>query len=484
MKKWIIRRPPMLSGLTDPAFGKGVWLQILIALLIFTAFNKATLIVVIPWVIWLMNGILTGGYTSQQDVMDAMNASQGFSLFSLFIFAVLFVFTVIYLRRIEKRPLSAAGISRRFAVPRYLVGFLAGAVALALSYAWPLLDAGITYTGFTYFVPIYLAAFIIQSASEELLFRGMLVPGISRKLGLLPAVLISSTVFSLAHALNGGYSILGGIYYLLIGAFLALLMLRTNSLWASCGFHGGWNFTIGLLLPMSLSGMSIDYAIFRTNTVLEEARPTLIGEPFYLILIGIFSALIALLLFAGKNKLVVRAPAPPEGAALTPETPFAPAPQQPAAPYYAPAPGAPYYPPMPGAPYYQPAPGNYPPVPGAQYPPVPGMPYYQPAPGNYPPMPGAQDVPRQPGAPYYPPAPGMPYYPPAPSMPNYPPMPGAQYPPTPGAPNYPPMPGNVGYQPVPGAAGSNPPAPGTPKPSPEPQPSEETPHAPQKEDGE
>ena len=90
----------------------------------------------------------------------------------------------------------------------------------------------------------------------------MLVPGISRKLGLLPAVLISSTIFSLAHALNGGYSLLGGIYYLLIGAFLALLMLRTDSLWASCGFHGAWNFTIGLLVPMSISGLSINYAIF------------------------------------------------------------------------------------------------------------------------------------------------------------------------------------------------------------------------------
>lgn len=536
----------MLDGLNNPSYGTGVWLQILIALTIYVAFNKASLLVMIPWMVWLMRDLFSGSFYSAQDFLNSMNGNS-LMLVSLFLTAVMIAFTLIYLRRIEKRPLSAAGLSPRLAVPRYLMGFVGGAIALAVSYAWPLLDVGITYTGFTYLVPIYLAAFIIQSASEELLFRGLLVPGISRKLGLLPAVLISSGLFSIAHALNGGYTILGAIYYLLIGAFLALLMLRTDSLWASCGFHGAWNFTIGLLVPMSLSGLTVDYAIFHTNSVIEEAPPSVIGDPFYLILIGIFAILIALLLFVGQNKLVVRAPAPPEGAASTPDMPpFAPQMPptgpyypQPGMPYfqpmpgnmnYPPAPGAPLNPPQPGMPYYPPMPGqqNVPPQPGIPYhPPQPGMPYYppmpetqnvppqsgapyyQPQPGMpyyppmppqpgtpyyppqsgmpyYPPMPGQQNVPPQPGAPYYPPQPGMPYYPPMPGTQNVPPQPGAPYyPPQPGMPYYPPMPGTQNMPPQPGIP-YYPPAPGARNPSPDPQPLEETPHPPhppQQEDG-
>ena len=397
MKKWILRRPSMLSGLPDPSFGSGIALQLLIALMIYIAFNKASTVVLIPWIVWLVSGAFTGVYTSQHDLMDAMNASQGIILFSLFFTVVLIVFTLIYLRRIEKRPLSAAGISRRRAFPRYLMGFAIGAVVLTACYIWPLLQAGITYEGFTVFVPIYLAAFIIQSASEELLFRGMLVPGLSRRVGLLPAVLISSALFSVAHALNGGYSLLGGIYYLLIGAFLALLMLRTNSLWASCGFHGAWNFTIGLLLPMSLSGLNIDYAIFHTNTVLEESEVTFLGDPSYLIFIGVFLALTALLLFAGKNRLVVHAPMPPEGAASTPETP---APQPP--PYYPQTPPLPYVPSVPGMPYYAPQPGQAPPAapyypPTAPTPDAPYYPYYPPVQPKPAPQQPLEETPDPPG---------------------------------------------------------------------------------------
>jgi membrane protease YdiL (CAAX protease family) len=119
-------------------------------------------------------------------------------------------------------------------------------------------------------------------------------------------------VFSLAHALNGGYSLLGGIYYLLIGAFLALLLLRTNSIWASCGVHGAWNFTIGLLGPVSMGkGLPpVDYAMFNAGKVMEDAPYTIVGDPYYLILIGVFLAAIALLLFSGQGRLIVRAPQP------------------------------------------------------------------------------------------------------------------------------------------------------------------------------
>ena len=307
MKKWIIRAPRMLDDMHTAAFKPTTGLMLLIAVAIFIANLKAQTVGLVLYLV----AMLLGRPVSFSDIMDALTSGQGIMIFSLFITVVLTAFTLIYLRRIEKRPLNTAGISRGHIVPRYAVGFGLGAAALLICFAPSMIGTDMQYKGLSVLVPVYLFAFIVQSSAEEVFFRGFLMTGISKRIGILYGVLISSAMFSLAHALNGGYSLLGGIYYALIGAFLALLMLRTNSIWASCGFHGAWNFTIGLLAPISLGGglPSVDYALFDVPEATELSYG-LLGDPYYLILIGIFLAAIALLLFVGKNKMIVRAPQP------------------------------------------------------------------------------------------------------------------------------------------------------------------------------
>lgn len=305
MKKWIIRAPRMLDDMHTAAFKPTTGLLLLIAVAIFIANLKAQTVGLVVYLV----AMLLGRSVSFPDIMNALTSSQGIMIFSLFITVMLTLFTLIYLKRIEKRPLMTAGISRGHIVPRYVVGFALGAAALLICFAPSMIGTNMHYKGLSVLIPVYLLAFIVQSSAEEVFFRGFLMTGISKRIGILFGVLISSGVFSLAHALNGGYSLLGGIYYALIGAFLALLMLRTNSIWASCGFHGAWNFTIGLLAPMSLgSGLpAVDYALFDVPQTTEPSY-SILGDPFYLILIGVFLAAIALLLFVGKNKLIVRTP--------------------------------------------------------------------------------------------------------------------------------------------------------------------------------
>ena len=306
MKKWIIRAPRMLDDMHTAAFKPTAGLLLLIALAIFIANLKAQVVGLIVYVVALLLG---RSQVSFNDAMNTLATSQGIMIFSLFITVVLTAFTLIYLKRIEKRPLVTAGISRTRFAARYVVGFGLGVAALLVCFAPPMITEGMQYKGLSVLIPVYLLAFIVQSSSEEVFFRGFMMTGIAKRTGILLAVLISSVVFSLAHALNGGYSLLGGIYYALIGAFLALLMLRTGNIWASCGFHGAWNFTIGLLGPISMgAGLpAVDYAVFDTGDATEISYGIL-GDPYYLILIGIFLAAIAVLLFIGKNKLVVRTP--------------------------------------------------------------------------------------------------------------------------------------------------------------------------------
>ena len=307
MKKWIIRAPRMLSGMGEAAFKPGVGLMLLIALEIFIAYNKVS---VVGLVIYGVFFVLGRDFQSANDFLIKFVNTQGIMIFSLFIFAVLTALTVLYVKRIEKRPLVTLGISRGNIAPRYIMGFGLGAAALLIIYTPVLISAGVSYRGFSVLVPVYLLAFMVQSATEEIFFRGFLMTGIAKRIGILYGVLISSAVFSLAHALNGGYSLLGGIYYAMIGAFLALLLLRTNSIWASCGFHGAWNFTIGLLGPISMGvGLApVDYAVFDTGEIAEGMSYGFLGDPYYLVMIGIFVIAIAILLFVGSGKLIIRAP--------------------------------------------------------------------------------------------------------------------------------------------------------------------------------
>jgi|AGTN01.3.fsa_nt_gi CAAX amino terminal protease family. len=314
MKKWMLRAPRMLDGMRSPSFGSGVGLMVLIALAIYIAYQNASVIGVIGYGVFFALG---GDFGSFLDMLKAIVSTQGIILFSLFFTVVLTLFTVVYLRRIEKRPLIAVGISRGRIAQRYAAGFALGAAALLLCSSPSFFTEDLTYKGVSAFIPVYLLAFIVQSSSEEVFFRGFLMTAIAKRTGIIYAVLISSAFFSLAHAPNGGYSLLTCIYYTLIGAFLALLMLRTNSIWASCGFHAAWNFTIGLLVPMKLgSGLpQVDYALFDAGETGGDISFGIIGDPSYLILIGVFAIAVAILLFAGGNRLIARAPQPrPMGA--------------------------------------------------------------------------------------------------------------------------------------------------------------------------
>ncbi len=311
MKKWTLRAPEMLHDIKSPSFGSGAGLMILIALAIYVAFQNASTVSLVIYGAFFSLG---GYYDSFWDFFNAIISTQGIWVVSLFITALLILFTIIYLRRIEKRPLITAGFSRKRIAPRYAVGFALGVAALLLYFSPSLVTEDLQYKGVSMLIPVYLLGFMVQSASEEIFFRGFLMTAISKRTGILTGVLLSSALFSFAHITNGDYSLLGGIYLALIGAFLALLILRTNSIWASCGFHGAWNFTIGLLAPIEMvKGLvPIDYAIFETDQAAVESYG-IIGDPSYLLLIGIFAAAIAILLFVGKNRLMIRLlrPAPP-----------------------------------------------------------------------------------------------------------------------------------------------------------------------------
>ena len=78
----------------------------------------------------------------------------------------------------------------------------------------------------------------------------------SRDIGAWVAILLLAGLFGAVHLANPNATFFGFANTVLIGVFFGLLMVRTGSLWLLWGVHFGWNFTLGALYGLPVSGIN------------------------------------------------------------------------------------------------------------------------------------------------------------------------------------------------------------------------------------
>jgi len=103
---------------------------------------------------------------------------------------------------------------------------------------------------------IIIIVFIIVGWQEELLSRGYWLQNFAAGLNLFWGVLLSSSLFALAHFNNPNASWVAVLGLVLSGLFLAYAYLRTRQLWLSIGLHIGWNFFEGPFFGFPVSGLT------------------------------------------------------------------------------------------------------------------------------------------------------------------------------------------------------------------------------------
>jgi uncharacterized protein len=100
--------------------------------------------------------------------------------------------------------------------------------------------------------------YTVQASAEEMVYRGWLQNVIAIHWGPWAGVAITTIAFVAAHSRNEGFGLLPAVNLALFGLFLSLLALRTGSIWASCGWHIAWNWSINNVWGMRLSGLDPD----------------------------------------------------------------------------------------------------------------------------------------------------------------------------------------------------------------------------------
>jgi membrane protease YdiL (CAAX protease family) len=147
----------------------------------------------------------------------------------------------------------------------FLVGSLIGVASLAMATAIATAGGGLNFTisarsalfqvGQTLVFSGVL--FILAALAEEALFRGYPLQTLTRARLVWLAILLTSVPFATVHLRNP--NVAAGFTFMntaLAGVWLAVAYLRTRSLWFPLGVHWAWNWALGSLFGLPVSGIT------------------------------------------------------------------------------------------------------------------------------------------------------------------------------------------------------------------------------------
>jgi membrane protease YdiL (CAAX protease family) len=110
-----------------------------------------------------------------------------------------------------------------------------------------------------------LLILLLAAMAEELMFRGYPFQHLEQGIGAIGAIAVFSVMFGAVHLANPGASLWGLINTILIGVLLSISYLRTRALWLPWGIHFGWNFALGVLFGLPVSGLRVFNVVVRTT---------------------------------------------------------------------------------------------------------------------------------------------------------------------------------------------------------------------------
>src|SRR6267143_5442115 len=169
-------------------------------------------------------------------------------------------------RWLEGLPWRALGLTLHARWWRdFIVGSLIGVASLALATAIAAAAGGLRFTATprTMLVPVVqtllLSAllFIFAALAEEALFRGYPLQTMARASLRALGVILTAVAFASVHMQNPNFT--NGLPFLnlfLAGVWLAVAYLRARSLWLPLGVHWAWNWALGSLFGLPVSGIT------------------------------------------------------------------------------------------------------------------------------------------------------------------------------------------------------------------------------------
>ncbi|MBP2623186.1 CPBP family intramembrane glutamic endopeptidase [Streptococcus oricebi] len=184
----------------------------------------------------------------------------------LYTFAGSTFLAIAYTLWIKKRSIRALGFKKENCLGQYGLGLILG-----LGMACCVIGTASLFSGFSFasqdsvdwlWILVAALGFFIQGLTEEVLTRGYLFNELASHLSRVWATLISALAFMGLHAANPGMTLMPVINLFVFGLVFALLFWLTDNIWLVGAAHSIWNFTLGPLLGIEVSGQVFPKTIF------------------------------------------------------------------------------------------------------------------------------------------------------------------------------------------------------------------------------
>lgn len=115
-----------------------------------------------------------------------------------------------------------------------------------------------------------LLVITLAAAAEEALFRGYPFQRLVESWGEFGAVFFLSALFGWVHLNNPSATVLSTANVAVAGVLMAAMYLKTRALWVPIGFHISWNYIMGAVFSLPVSGIDFTHRIFEVETTGPE----------------------------------------------------------------------------------------------------------------------------------------------------------------------------------------------------------------------
>jgi CAAX protease family protein len=168
-------------------------------------------------------------------------------------------------RWLEGLPFRALGASlHEHWFRHFAIGSVIGVAALTLAVAIATAGRGLSFTlpssssvvAIVQTLLVSAFVFVVAAFAEEAMFRGYPLQTLTRAHFAWLGIVINFVFFAAAHLNNPNWVLLGAFNTGLAGVWFAVAYLRSRSLWFPTGIHWAWNWTLGSVFGLPVSGIS------------------------------------------------------------------------------------------------------------------------------------------------------------------------------------------------------------------------------------
>ncbi|MCO6509743.1 MAG: CPBP family intramembrane metalloprotease [Aridibacter famidurans] len=174
---------------------------------------------------------------------------------------------------LEHLPFKALGASfTKYWLKDLILGLLLGAAAVVIAVGIAAMFGGLSFgfndeAGGTILMAalVSLGIFTAGAAFEEAFARGYIFQTFVRSNLAWLALLLTSAIFASGHIGNPSSGTFSFVNTFLAGIWLGAAYLKTRTLWLAFGLHVAWNFVLGTVFGIEVSGLTqlSEYPILR-----------------------------------------------------------------------------------------------------------------------------------------------------------------------------------------------------------------------------